>query len=65
MLIALLIPLTLVAMVCMWVLLGAAIRERAVPRLEAVVLGAVVMGGPASGAVAVRRTERRFREPGF
>jgi uncharacterized membrane protein YfcA len=42
MLIALLIPLTLVAMVCMWVLLGAAIRERAVPRLEAVVLGAVV-----------------------
>jgi uncharacterized membrane protein YfcA len=33
---------TLVAIVCMWVLLGAAIRERAVPRLEAVVLGAVV-----------------------
>ena len=42
MLIALLIPLTLAAIVCMTVLLRAAIREKAVPRLEAMVLGAVV-----------------------
>jgi len=42
MLVALLIPLGLVALVCMAVLLRAAIRESAVPRLEAVVLGAVV-----------------------
>jgi uncharacterized membrane protein YfcA len=42
MLIALLIPLTLVAIVCMTVLLRAAIRQRAVPKPEAVVLGAVV-----------------------
>jgi uncharacterized membrane protein YfcA len=42
MLIALLIPLILVAIVCMTVLLRAAIRQRAVPKPEAVVLGAVV-----------------------
>ena len=42
MLIALLIPLTLVAIICMGVLLRAAFRERAIPRLEATVLGAVV-----------------------
>ena len=42
MLIAILIPLTLVAIVCMTVLLRAAIRERAVPKPEAAVLGAVV-----------------------
>ena len=41
MLIALLIPLTLVAIVCMTVLLRAAIRQRAVPKPEAVVLGAI------------------------
>jgi uncharacterized membrane protein YfcA len=42
MLIALLVPLALVAIVCMTVLLRAAYRARAVPRLEAVALGAVV-----------------------
>ena len=42
MLIALLIPLTLAAVLCMTVLLRAAIRQRAVPKLEAVILGAVV-----------------------
>lgn len=42
MLIALLIPLTLVAVVCMAVLLRAAVRQRATPRVEAVILGAVV-----------------------
>ena len=42
MLIAILIPLGLVAIVCMWVLLRAAIRDRAAPRAEALVLGAVV-----------------------
>jgi len=42
MLVALLIPLGLVAIVCMTVLLRAAIRQSAVPRFEAVVLGAVV-----------------------
>jgi uncharacterized membrane protein YfcA len=42
MLIALLIPLTLVAITCMWVLLSAAFRERAIPRLEAIMLGGVV-----------------------
>ena len=42
MLIALLVPLALVAIVCMTVLLRAAFHARAVPRIEAVVLGAVV-----------------------
>lgn len=42
MLIALLIPLTLAGIVCMTVLLRAAIREHAPPRLEAMVLGAIV-----------------------
>ncbi len=42
MLIALLIPLTLVAIVCMTVLLRAAFAQHATPRPEAVVLGAVV-----------------------
>jgi uncharacterized membrane protein YfcA len=42
MLIALLIPLTLVAIACMWVLLSAALRERAIPSLEAIMLGGVV-----------------------
>jgi uncharacterized membrane protein YfcA len=42
MLIALLIPLTLVAIACMWVLLSAALRGRAIPSLEAIMLGGVV-----------------------
>jgi uncharacterized membrane protein YfcA len=42
MLIALLVPLTIVAIICMTVLLRAAFHARAVPRIEAVVLGAVV-----------------------
>lgn len=42
MLITLLIPLGLVAIICMFVLLSAAIRKRAVPNIEAMVLGAVV-----------------------
>jgi uncharacterized membrane protein YfcA len=42
MLIAILIPLTLAAILCMTVLLRAAIRQRAIPKLEAVILGAVV-----------------------
>jgi uncharacterized membrane protein YfcA len=42
MLIALLVPLGLVAIVCMAVLIGAVVRERAVPTLEAIALGAVV-----------------------
>lgn len=42
MLIALLIPLTLAAIVCMTVLLRAAVRQHAYPKLEAMVLGAVV-----------------------
>jgi uncharacterized membrane protein YfcA len=42
MLIALLIPLGLVAIICMTVLVQAAVRQRAIPRFEAIVLGAVV-----------------------
>ena len=42
MLIALLIPLTLAGIICLGVLARAAIRQGAVPKIEAVVLGAVV-----------------------
>jgi uncharacterized membrane protein YfcA len=42
MLIALLIPLTLAGIICFAVLTRAAIRQRAMPKLEGVVLGAVV-----------------------
>ena len=42
MLIALLVPLFLAGIVCMAMLLRAVFRQRAVPRIEAVVLGAVV-----------------------
>lgn len=42
MLIALLIPLALAGIVCMAMLLRAVIRQKAIPRIEAVVLGAVV-----------------------
>ncbi|MCL6697916.1 sulfite exporter TauE/SafE family protein [Sphingomonas sp. NSE70-1] len=42
MLIALLIPLTLAGIICLGVLIRAAIRQGAVPKVEAVVLGAVV-----------------------
>jgi hypothetical protein len=42
MLIALLIPLGLVAIICMTVLVQAAVRQRAIPRFEALILGAVV-----------------------
>ena len=42
MLIALLVPLALAGIVCMAMLLRAAFRQRAVPKGEAVVLGAIV-----------------------
>ena len=58
MLIALLIPLTLVAIICMTVLLRAAIRQRAVPKREAVALGKKKVKFEASGGVTLKNVRQ-------